>query len=61
MLDPDLIWLNLINCDHLRGLFSQGNTISHYASHLKEEPWSSRHLKDQTAEHTVAGDACPWP
>lgn len=30
-LDSDLSWPNLMNCDHLQGLSSQGNTISHYA------------------------------
>lgn len=53
-LDSDLSWPNLINCDHLQGSSSQGNTISHYASHPKEEPQASRRPKGQAAER-------PWP
>lgn len=42
--------VNLINCDHLRGLFSRGNTIRHYETHLKEEPRLSCCLKGQAAQ-----------
>lgn len=53
-LDSKLSWDNLINCDHLQGFSSQGNTMSHHDSRPKEEPQTSRHPKGQTPE-------CPGP